>query len=225
MVLASGASVNLSSSTLADNIASGVGGGIFVSDQIFVQAAFNSFNSIVADNSDNGTAPDLLLDTTDPSGQGISRLSANNSIFGVANSFTFVGTDNFIGTLGSPVDPMLAPLADNGGPTQTHALLDGSIAIDSGTPFGNFAVRDQRGFDRNVGTATDIGAFEFGGVAPELEFLLGDVNQDGVVDFLDIQPFINLLSSQTFQDEADIDGNGVVNFLDIAPFIFVLSSQ
>ena len=55
--------------------------------------------------------------------------------------------------------------------------------------------------------------------------LLGDVNQDGVVDFLDIQPFIVRLSSETFQAEADIDGNGAVEFLDIAPFIGLLSGQ
>ena len=55
--------------------------------------------------------------------------------------------------------------------------------------------------------------------------ILGDVNMDGVVDFFDIQPFINVLSSQTFQAEADIDGNGVVNFFDISPFIQLLSSQ
>ena len=53
--------------------------------------------------------------------------------------------------------------------------------------------------------------------------LLGDVNQDGVVDFFDIQPFIEVLSAQTFQNEADIDGNGVVDFFDIQPFIDILS--
>ena len=56
-------------------------------------------------------------------------------------------------------------------------------------------------------------------------FLLGDVNMDGVVDFFDIAPFIELLSSQTFQAEADIDGNGVVDFFDIQPFIDILSGQ
>ena len=53
--------------------------------------------------------------------------------------------------------------------------------------------------------------------------LLGDVNTDGVVDFLDIQPFIDLLSSETFQAQADIDGNGIVNFFDISGFIAILS--
>ena len=55
--------------------------------------------------------------------------------------------------------------------------------------------------------------------------LLGDVDLSGTVNFLDISPFIALLSSGKFQDEADIDRNGVVNFLDISPFIVVLSGE
>ena len=54
--------------------------------------------------------------------------------------------------------------------------------------------------------------------------LLGDVNLDGVVDFLDISPFITILATGGFQLEADIDGNGVVDFLDISPFIGILSN-
>ena len=52
--------------------------------------------------------------------------------------------------------------------------------------------------------------------------LLGDVNLHGVVDFFDIAPYIELLSDQTFQFEADIDGNEEVNFFDITPFIGLL---
>lgn len=55
--------------------------------------------------------------------------------------------------------------------------------------------------------------------------LVGDVNCDGVVNFLDIAPFIGLLSSGDFLDKADINGDGSVSFLDIAPFIGLLSSQ
>ena len=55
------------------------------------------------------------------------------------------------------------------------------------------------------------------------DVLLGDVNLDGVVNFLDISPFIGILSTGEFQAEADIDQNGVVNFLDISPFITVLA--
>ena len=42
-------------------------------------------------------------------------------------------TGDQVGTGGSPIDPLLGALADNGGPTMTHALLDGSPAIDTGT--------------------------------------------------------------------------------------------
>ena len=54
--------------------------------------------------------------------------------------------------------------------------------------------------------------------------LYGDVNMDGSIDFLDIQSFIGLLSSGTFQAEADVNEDGAVNFEDIAPFIGLLSS-
>jgi hypothetical protein len=66
------------------------------------------------------------------------------------------------------VDPLLGPLADNGGPTPTQALLSGSIAIDRGNSFG--ASTDQRGLPRpsdfptisnkEGGDGSDIGAFE-----------------------------------------------------------------
>ena len=55
--------------------------------------------------------------------------------------------------------------------------------------------------------------------------LLGDINLDGAVDFLDIIPFIAILSSQSFQEEADLDENGEVNFLDLIPFVDILRSS
>ena len=62
-------------------------------------------------------------------------------------------------------------------------------------------------------------------VTLEAPFLLGDVNRDESVDFLDISPFISLLLSGEFQAEADVDQSGFVNFLDISPFIGVLSGS
>ena len=59
----------------------------------------------------------------------------------------------------------------------------------------------------------------------------GDINIDGSVNFLDIAPFISVLSSGTFQNSndfqtyADMNQDGAVNFLDIAPFIRVLTGQ
>ena len=65
-------------------------------------------------------------------------------------------------------DPLLGNLANNGGPTETHALLSGSPAIDAGYNFG--IVDDQRGCPRpvdipgipNIKDGSDIGAYEFG---------------------------------------------------------------
>jgi hypothetical protein len=56
-------------------------------------------------------------------------------------------------------DPLLSPLAKNGGPTLTHALLPGSPAIDAGNNHHDFST-DQRGRARVSGAAPDIGAFE-----------------------------------------------------------------
>ena len=62
----------------------------------------------------------------------------------------------------------IGPLADNGGPTFTHALLAGSEAIDSTTAQGcvddtlALLATDQRGFVRIAGAKCDVGAYEFG---------------------------------------------------------------
>jgi hypothetical protein len=72
-------------------------------------------------------------------------------------------TETGSGTL-VDADPVLGPLADNGGPTKTMAPLSGSFALDRGG--GSTAVSDQRGFPRgrdgdgNGSGISDIGAFE-----------------------------------------------------------------
>lgn len=69
------------------------------------------------------------------------------------------------------------------------------------------------------------GAFTQDLSALRVQLLLGDANQDGTVDFLDIAPFISALSSGVYLAEADIDQNGTVDFLDISGFIALLSGQ
>ena len=62
-------------------------------------------------------------------------------------------------------DPILGPLADNGGQTQTRALLSGSSAIDKGKTFDASVIStDQRGVARPYpsGGSFDIGAYEYG---------------------------------------------------------------
>ncbi len=60
-------------------------------------------------------------------------------------------------------DPLLGELADNGGPTETHALEPRSPAIDAGSndDLLSFMTTDQRGRSRIVGDRVDIGAYEF----------------------------------------------------------------
>jgi hypothetical protein len=56
-------------------------------------------------------------------------------------------------------DAQIGALADNGGPTQTHALLSGSLAIDAADPVAS-PPTDQRGVSRPQGSGPDIGAYE-----------------------------------------------------------------
>ena len=58
-----------------------------------------------------------------------------------------------------------------------------------------------------------------------ISVLNGDVDLSGEVDFADIPPFIVLLTTGGFQDEADCNPDGLVNFGDIPPFINILTGQ
>ena len=55
--------------------------------------------------------------------------------------------------------------------------------------------------------------------------LIGDVNQDGAIDLLDVAPFIALLTDGGFQVEADINEDNSVDLLDVAPFVELLTGQ
>lgn len=119
------------------------------------------------------------------------------------------------------IDPLFGPLANNGGPTRTHALLPGSPALDagaliSGPPLGY----DQRGnpFQRMVdGTGDgvvriDMGAYESQGVP---SFTVGDFNRDGLVDVCDFVIFRDQLGRQVEPfSQSDADGNGIVDYDD-----------
>jgi hypothetical protein len=99
-------------------------------------------NSIIADNVSGGEASDL------GGAPGIQVDGANNLV--VSSAIMFPGTDG--------VCPHLDVLADNGGPTRTHALRNDSPAIDAGD--AGASTVDQRGVPRPQGAAADIGAFE-----------------------------------------------------------------
>ena len=54
------------------------------------------------------------------------------------------------------------------------------------------------------------------------KLLLGDVNLDGIVNLLDVAPFVQILSDGGFQSEADVNQDGAVDLLDVPPFVDLL---
>ena len=80
----------------------------------------------------------------------------DGSVTDLGNNLSWPVENNCPGTR---ADPLLDALADNGGPTQTIALLTGSPAIDAGN-VETCAATDQRGVARPQGAGCDIGAYE-----------------------------------------------------------------
>ena len=106
-----------------------------------------------------GALINTLLAANDPSNGSATIIDAGHNLSSDDScSFTNVGSLN-------NTDPMLGPLADNGGPTLTMALLPGSPAIDAGDTALAPSI-DQRGFSRPAGVAADIGAYEAPPVPP-----------------------------------------------------------
>jgi hypothetical protein len=121
--------IYMTNSTVAFNSGGGVGGG----------AGLTMSNSII---SNNGLGSNCGGFSNSPTFQG-TNISDDDSCGGPS--------DILIG------DPQLAPLADNGGPTRTHALVVGSPAINAGTLCT--VQEDQRYVARDA--HCDLGAFEF----------------------------------------------------------------
>lgn len=112
--------------------------------------------------------------------------------------------------------------------TPDGALAANSITVDLADPLLDGQIL-QFGF-RNTSSDSEGSAVDYDDVALTVSpigggFVLGDVSGDGLVNFLDIAPFIAVLSSGGFQDEADIDRDTSVSFLDISPFIALLNEQ
>ena len=175
---ASGA-LTLANSTFSGNSASDRGGGIF---NLGVSATLRVTNVTVSGNGANVSGGGLYN-----SGGSVflaNTILANSSAGGdcattvaFAYNFSSLIEDKSCGnTAALSGDPKLGPLADNGGPTRTHALLVGSPAIDAGndttcnnavgSPAYGAGGLDQRGETRPFGSHCDIGAFEFVNHAP-----------------------------------------------------------
>ena len=167
-------SLTITNSTISGNSANSRGGGLVNSHTCpfgfycgRAAAALTLNNSLIAGNQ-AAVAPEIENDAS-------SIVTANNfNLFGSNGNAGVSGfTPGPIDIVASvPVEQILGPLQNNGGPTQTHALLAGSPALDAGDPGGcrnsrgSLLSTDQRGFARHVdgnndGTARcDIGAVE-----------------------------------------------------------------
>lgn len=144
--------LQITSSTVVHNSASSgasaFGGGIFADGVTTTDSSIIALNSAP-------TGPDFT-------GGGDLQSTGYNIIGNDADAVINSQPTDQIGTPAAPLDPLLEPLADNGGPTLTHALQSGSPAIDRGDPAA--PPQDQRGYGR--AGVPDIGAFEFNGVPP-----------------------------------------------------------
>ena len=119
----------------------GDGGGVFMAGTTTLRSTIVAGN---ADASPGAQAHDCVFGPV----SGGSNLIGNTSGCG----YPADGSDKV------NVSAVLGPLADNGGPTMTHALLTGSPAIDGVS--GACEAADQRGVPRPQGTRCDIGAYE-----------------------------------------------------------------
>lgn len=165
----SGGTLNIINTTIKNNFSSLLGGGVYnnssgdtnidsctisgnnapdgpeINDRDNGNGFINILNTIVGENSDDGNcnpSPDIIS-------QGYNIDSGDSCNFNSAGDM--VNTD-----------PLLGPLAFNGGPTETCALAPDSPAINNGNPACPPPDTDQRGFPRPAGERCDIGAFEFG---------------------------------------------------------------
>ncbi|MBX7105442.1 MAG: right-handed parallel beta-helix repeat-containing protein [Gemmataceae bacterium] len=149
--------LEIRNTTVTGNKAGTTGGGFFGN---YFAGNININSSIVAGNTAT-TDPDFSFDVAVTAGGGNNLVGVND-----VGNLTLSGT-NLTGTLTTPLDPMLDPLANNGGLTQTHSLKVGSPAIDAGSNVNSLAF-DQRGAGnpRVQGLAADVGAFEAPSVIP-----------------------------------------------------------
>ena len=168
--------VTLRNSTVSGNTAGVNGGGIAVHNGS--GRTVTIYNATVADNHAGGLGGAPYRDTSADAVRIVNSLIATNTASAspdVSGAFIDFGSNlvgdgtgssglggNLVGTAASQIDPVIGPLADNGGPTLTHALLTGSPAIEGVTYASNFVLpNDQRGVSRPQGNQRDIGSFEW----------------------------------------------------------------
>jgi hypothetical protein len=167
------ATVGLTNSTITGNSATGIGGGV-------AAAALTTSYSTIASNTSAGAGGGANFSSS-AMGQATIFFGNSPDDLATASMAAMTGHYDLVGvtSAGTPMDtisgdPVLAPLADNGGPTQTMALGTGSHAIDAASANPTQST-DQRGYTRpaTMSSNADIGAYEAGATDPDKIFANG----------------------------------------------------
>jgi len=167
------------------NLSKGQGGALFLArGQMTLESV------IVANNTATGVGKDIFMDVVNfgPLTVNYSLIESAEGNHGLVNGVN----NNLVG-----VDPVLGALVDNGGLTQTHALLTGSPAHDSGSNVLSL-VNDQRGsgYARVLNGQADMGAYE--GVGESLSSWAAGYG----------------LTGGNENANADPDGDGMINLME-----------
>ncbi len=189
-------STTITNSTISGNTSATSGGGVTTFSgrttikfsTITKNTANDRFGSGVASSGNNSARTEVLSTIiSENTNTDVDFFSGTTNSF-VSNGYNLIGDDgndgnatgafnqtgDQVATDAEPINPMLDPLADNGGPTMTHALLTDSPAIDAGPPTSGDTIcppplTDQRGISRPQGSHCDIGAYE---VEVEVDFIV-----------------------------------------------------
>jgi hypothetical protein len=162
-----GSSATIVNSTITGNSSVNGGGGLYAASPVVLS------NTILAA---NATHSGLTVDCEDANGSSVSDGAGGHNLLGNGSSCQQLlgGVDgDRVGSPSGLLDPKLAPLAYNRGPTETEPLLPGSPAIGAGSATACEALsigdRDQHGAARNASTrdVCDAGAYDTGGTEPK----------------------------------------------------------
>lgn len=206
----SGSTLFVVNSTISGNMATDFGGGLMSSGSSTVVDLRNvTISGNIADSDDDGIGDfggvhvanggsvemthTVVAGNFDLGGE-IPDCNSGGSNLIVSGGYNLIGNTTGCSPSGDEtgnlydLDPLLSPLASNGGPTDTHALLSGSPAIDAGNPAGCVdeagapLTADQRGEvrpsdgDGDMVPICDMGAYEVGGLIFNDGFESGDIS-------------------------------------------------
>ena len=127
------------------------------------------------------------------------------------DSFTYISDDTAdqatMERIGEGDTDIRASVLGENGAFEAQTFIDEATGVEAVDSSGNTVVL--------VGSPGVFNGFA--------KITLGDVNCDGAVDLLDVQPFVALITNGAFSSKADINEDGTVDLLDVGPFVDLLS--